>query len=171
MSLVDAARQDVKGAVRNLWKSPGFAVAALVTLALGIGATSAIFSVVKAVLLTSLPYPNPEQRVMIWSKWISFEKTWVADQELYDYRRLSRTMTAIGAWGSAQQNLTGDGDPVRLGVGLVTANLFDVLGVRPHIGRGFTEAEDLPNGPPVAVLGYPLWKARFGGDPSIVGRT
>ena len=79
MPAVDAMRQDVKGAVRSLWKSPGFAVAALITLALGIGATSAIFSVVKAVLLTRLPYANPEQRVLIWSKWISFDKTWLAD--------------------------------------------------------------------------------------------
>jgi predicted permease len=163
-------REDVKGAVRNLWKTPDFAVAALITLALGIGATSAIFSVVKAVLLTELPYADPGQRVLIWSKWISFDKTWVADQEVYDYRRLSRTMTAIAAWSSAQQNLTGDGDPVRLGVGLVTANTFDVLGARPFIGRVFTEAEDRPSGPPVAILGYPLWNARYGGDPGIVGR-
>src|SRR5580765_1470511 len=170
MPVVDTLRQDVKGAVRNLWKSPGFAVAALITLALGIGATSAIFSVVKAVLLTDLPYAHPEQRVLIWSKWISFDKTWVADQELYDYRRLARTMTSIAAWSSGQQNLTGDGDPVRLGVGLVTANTFDVLGARPFIGRVFTEAEDRPNGPPVALLGYPLWKARFGADAGIVGR-
>ena len=170
MPVVDTLRQDVKGAVRNLWKSPGFAVAALITLALGIGATSAIFSVVKAVLLTDLPYAHPEQRVLIWSRWISFDKTWVADQELYDYRRLARTMTSIAAWSSGQQNLTGDGDPVRLGVGSVTANTFDVLGARPFIGRVFTEEEDRPNGPPVALLGYPLWKTRFGGDAGIVGR-
>src|SRR4029079_19823618 len=111
MPAVDTLRQDVKGAVRNLWKSPGFAVAALITLALGIGATSAIFSVVKAVLLTDLPYAHPEQRVMIWSKWISFDKTWVADQEIVDYRRRSRTMTSIGMWASGQQNLTGGGGP------------------------------------------------------------
>ncbi len=79
MAAVDAITQDVKGAVRGLWKSPGFAAASLITLALGIGATSAIFSVVKAVLLTPLPYSAPEQRAMIWSKWISFDKTWLSD--------------------------------------------------------------------------------------------
>ena len=74
--------------MRGLWKSPGFVVAALVTLSLGIGATSAIFSVVKAVLLTPLPYDSPEQRVMVWSKWVSFDKTWVTSQEVFDYRDL-----------------------------------------------------------------------------------
>jgi len=171
MPAVDTLRQDVKGAVRNLWKSPGFAVAALITLALGIGATSAIFSVVKAVLLTDLPYAHPEQRVMIWSKWISFDKTWVADQEIVDYRRMSKTMTSIGMWESGQRNLTGGGEPVRIGVGGVTANLFDVLGAKPFIGRTFTATEDVPNAAPVAILGYPLWKARYNADPGIIGRT
>ena len=170
MSLVDGMGQDLKGALRGLWKSPGFALAALFTLALGIGATSAIFSVVKAVLLTPLPYPNPEQRVQIWSKWISFDKTWLSSQEIWDYRNFGKTMTAIAGWTSSQQNLTGDGEPIRVGVGLVTANTFDVLGVKPLAGRTFTTDEDRPTGPPVVVLGYPLWQARYGGDPSVVGR-
>jgi predicted permease len=170
MSMTDTLRQDVKGAVRGLWKSPGFAIAALVTLALGIGATSAIFSVVRAVLLTELPYASPERRVLIWSKWISFDKTWLSDQELMDYRAFSKTMTAVAGWTTGQQNMTGDGEPVRVGVGFVTANAFDVLGAKPLAGRTFTDAEDLPNGPPVAVLGYPLWQARYGGDASVIGR-
>jgi putative ABC transport system permease protein len=171
MAVVDAMLQDLKGAVRGLWKSPGFGGAALLTLALGIGATSAIFSVVKAVLLTPLPYANPEQRVLIWSKWISFDKTWLSTQEIWDYRNFAKTMTAIAGWTSGQQNLTGDGEPMRVGVGFVSANTFDVLGVRPLAGRTFSAAEDRPNGPPVAVLGYPLWQARYGGDPTVVGRT
>jgi putative ABC transport system permease protein len=170
MSAVDAMRQDLKGAVRSLWKSPGFAAAALLTLSLGIGATSAIFSVVKAVLLTPLPYAAPEQRVLIWSKWISFDKTWLSTQEIWDYRAFAKTMTAVAGWASGQQNLTGDGEPVRVGVGFVTANAFEVLGTQPLIGRTFTAAEDRPNGPPVAVLGYALWQARYGGDPAVVGR-
>jgi putative ABC transport system permease protein len=169
--MFDGLRQDITGAIRGLVKSPGFAVAALVTLALGIGATSAIFSVVKAVLLTPLPYPEPERRVQLFTRWVSFDKTWLADAELYDFRERSRTMTAIAAWSPGQQNLTGDGPPVRLGVGLVTANTFDVLGVRPQLGRVFTVEEDVPNGPPVAVLGFGLWNARYGGDPSILGKT
>jgi predicted permease len=167
---IDVVRQDVKGALRGLWKSPGFAIAALLTLALGIGATSAIFSVVQAVLLADLPYSEPEKRVLIWSKWISFDKTWLSDQEIMDYRTMSQTLTAVAAWASGQQNLTGDGEPVRVGVGFVTANTFDVLGARPLAGRTFSAAEDRPNGPPVVVLGYPLWQSRYGGDPSVIGR-
>lgn len=170
MALVDAVRQDVKGAVRGLWKSPGFAVAALVTLSLGIGATAAIFSVVRAVLLTPLPYEAPDRRVMVWSKWVSFDKTWVSSQEVADYRAASQTMTDIGFWTTTSQNLTGAGEPLRVGVGVISANTFDVLGARPLLGRGFVEAEDRPNGPPVAVLGFPVWQAQFGGDPTIVGR-
>ncbi len=169
-SQADALRQDVEGAVRGLWKSPGFAVAALVTLALGIGATSAIFSVVKAVLLTPLPYDAPEQRVMVWSKWVSFDKTWVSSQEVFDYRELARTMTDVAFWASTFQNLTEAGEPVRLTVGLVSANTFDVLGARPLLGRTFTADDDRPNGPPVAVLGHELWEGQFASDRTLIGR-
>jgi predicted permease len=169
--MFDAIRQDVTGAVRGLIKSPGFAAASLITLALGIGATSAIFSVVKAVLMTPLPYAEPEQRVQLFARWVSFDKTWLSNQEIVDFRGMAKTMTAVGGWTTGQQNLTGDGEAIRVGVGFVTANLFDVLGARPLIGRNITEAEDLPEGAQVAVLGYPLWQSRYGGDASVVGRT
>jgi predicted permease len=162
--------QDIRLAVRGLLKSPGFAAAALLTLALGIGATSAIFSVVKAVLLTPLPYADADQRVMIWSRWISFDKTWLSDQEIVDYKTFSKTMTDVAGWYSGQQNLTGDGEPVRVGVGFVTANTFDVLGSKPLFGRTFTADEDRPNGPPAVILGHELWQARYGGDRSVLGR-
>jgi putative ABC transport system permease protein len=162
--------QDIRLAVRGLLKSPGFAVAALLTLALGIGATSAIFSVVKAVLLAPLPYAEPDKRVMIWSRWISFDKTWLSDQEIVDYKTFSKTMTDVAGWSTGQQNLTGDGEPVRVGVGFVTANTFDVLGAKPLLGRTFTADEDRPNGPPAAILGYQLWQSRYGGDQSVLGR-
>jgi predicted permease len=170
MAVSGVVSQDVRSALRGLWKSPGFSLAALVTLALGIGATSAIFSVVKAVLLTPLPYEAPEQRVMLWSKWISFEKTWVASQEVFDYRELASTMTDVAFWANTSQNLTDAGEPVRVTVGLVSGNIFDVLGTRPLIGRMFNADEDRPNAPPVAVLGYALWQAQFGGDRTLVGR-
>ncbi|HEX8030868.1 MAG TPA: ABC transporter permease [Vicinamibacterales bacterium] len=169
--MFDGLRQDVTGAIRGLIKSPGFATAALVTLALGIGATSAIFSVVKAVLMTPLPYANPARTAQIFTRWTAFEKTWIADQEVVDFQRMSKTMTAISAWSTAQQNLTGDGEPVRIGVGLVNANLFDVLGARPALGRVITTEEDSRGGPQVAILGYPLWQSRYGGDPNVIGKT
>lgn len=162
--------QDIRLAVRGLLKSPGFAAAALLTLALGIGATSAIFSVVKAVLLTPLPYAGADTRVMIWSRWISFDKTWLSDQEIVDYKTFSKTMTDVAGWYTGQQNLTGDGEPVRVGVGFVMANTFDVLGTKPLFGRTFTADEDRPNGPPAVILGYELWQARYGGDRSVLGR-
>ena len=167
----DGLKQDVIGGVRGLLKSPGFAAASLITLALGIGATSAIFTVVKAVLVTPLPYSEPERRVQIFSRWVSFDKTWLSEQEVVDYRNMSKTLAGVAAWNTGQSNLTGDAEPIRIGVGFLTANTLDVLGARPLIGRTFTNDEDRPNAPQVAMLGYLLWQARYGGDPGVVGRT
>jgi hypothetical protein len=100
----------LKAALRGLLKSPGFAAAALITLSLGIGATSAIFSVVKAVLLTPLPYDAPERRVMLWSKWVNTDKTWVSSQEVLDYRERAKTLTGVGYWANTSSNLTDSGD-------------------------------------------------------------
>ncbi len=164
--------QDVRYAVRGLRRSPGFAAAAILTLALGMGATTAIFSVIRSVLLAPLPYAEPERRVMIWSRWTGFPKTWVSDGEVVDYRRYVSSLESVAAWGADEANLTGGGsEPVRVGIGQITANTFDTLGARPLIGRGFTEAEDAPGGEPVAVLAYGLWQNRFGGDPGVVGRA
>ena len=140
------------------------------TLSLGIGVTSAIFSVVKAVLLTPLPYEAPEQRVMVWSKWVSFDKTWVSSQEVFDYRELATTMTDAAFWANTFQNLTDAGEPVRLTAGLVSANTFEVLGATPFLGRALTADDELPNAPPIAVLSYGLWEGQFGGDRALVGR-
>ncbi len=167
---LDGIRQDLLGGVRGMKRTPGVALAAVVTLALGIGATSAIFTVVKAVVLAPLPYAQPDTRVMLWSRWVSFDKTWLSTQEILDYRRLATTLTAVAGWTTGQQNLTGDGEPVRVGVGLVTANTFDVLGAAPLLGRTIAPAEDVPNAAPVAVLGYGLWQARYGGDSAVIGQ-
>ena len=163
--------QDVRYALRGLRRSPGFAAAAVLTLALGMGATTAIFSVVRSVLLAPLPYAEPGRRVMIWSRWKDFEKTWVADGEVADYRRLVPSLESVAAWSADEANLTGGGEPVRVGVGSITANAFDTLGARPLLGRGFTEEEDRPGGEPVAVLAHGLWQNRFGGDPGVLGRS
>ncbi|MBY0495085.1 MAG: ABC transporter permease [Cyanobacteria bacterium] len=161
---------DLKGALRGLRKNPGFAAAALLTLSLGIGATSAIFSVVKAVLLTPLPYEAPEKRVMLWSKWANTGKTWISSQEALDYRALAKTLTGVGYWANTSYNLTESGEPARLTAGLISANLFDVLGARPLIGRGLIEEDDRPTSAPVAILSHALWASRFNGDARIVGQ-
>ena len=168
---MDVFLQDVRYALRGLRRSPGFAAAAILTLALGTGATTAIFSVVRAVLLVPLPYAEPDRRVMIWSRWKAFGKTWVADAEVFDYRRMCPTLRSVAAWGSGEANLTGDGEPVRVGMAAITANTFETLGARPRLGRSFTAQEDSPGGPPVAVLSYGLWQRRYAGDAGVLGRA
>jgi predicted permease len=163
--------QDLRHAVRVFLRTPLPTGAAVVTLALGIGATSAIFSVLRAVLLEPLPYANLDRRVTIWSRWKDFDKTWLSDAEVLDYRRLTSTLKDVAAWSPGLGNLIGDGEPLRVGIANVTANVFSVLGTEPLLGRTFTEAEDRPGGPRVTVLGNGLWRRRYGGDPGILDRT
>ena len=162
--------QDLRFGARTLARNPGFACVAVLTLALGVGANAAIFSVVNAVLLRPLPWGEPDRAVMIWSRWTAFDKTWVSDGEVNGYRKESNTLADVAAWDDGQVNLTGDGEPERVAYAGVTANLFSVLGASPIKGRVFTPAEDLRNGPRVVILGYGLWQRRYGGDPNIVGR-
>jgi predicted permease len=168
---MDNLRQDLTAALRGLRRAPGFAAAAALTLALGIGATATIFTVVNAVLLTPLPYEHPERRVDLWNRWTGFDKTWLSELEAVDYRRLSRTLEAIAVWSSGQANLTGGNEPVRVGYAEVTPNTFTVLGARPAAGRTFAEGEDRKGVDRVAVISHRLWLAYFGGEPGIIGRT
>ena len=163
--------QDIRFGSRSLRRNPAFAAVAILTLALGIGANAAIFSVVNTVLLRPLPWDEPGRAVMIWSKWTAFDKTWVATGEVVDYRRRAKTLSEVAAWAEGQVNLTGDGDPERVSSGSVSANLFSTLGVRAMVGRTFSAAEDVRNGPNVVVLSHALWSRRYAADPGIVGRT
>jgi len=171
MTFLETFWQDLRFGARTLVRTPGFAAVAVLTLALGIGANAAIFSVVNAVLLQPLPWRDAERAVMIWSKWTAFDKTWVATGEVVDYRRRSQTLEDVAAWSDSSVNITGDGDPERVRAASVSANTFAVLGAGPMLGRTFTAQEDLPNGPRVVVLGFGLWNRRYAGDPSIVGRS
>ncbi|MGH9392141.1 MAG: ABC transporter permease, partial [Vicinamibacteria bacterium] len=163
--------RDLRHAARVFLRTPLPTAAAVITLALGIGATSAIFSVLRAVLLEPLPYADVDRRVTIWSRWKDFDKTWLSDAEVLDYQRLTSTLKDVAAWSPGQGNLIGDGEPLRIGLTRVTANVFSVLGTEPLFGRTFSEAEDRPGGPNVAVLGNGLWRQRYGGDPGILDRT
>ncbi len=163
--------QDLRFGTRTLLRNPGFAFVAVVTLALGVGANAAIFSVVNAVLLRPLPWTEPDRVAMIWSRWTAFDKTWVSVGEVNDYRRRTTTLAEVAAWDDSQVNLTGDGEPERVPAGNVTANLFSTLGVTPQYGRTFTAAEDVPNGPRLVILGHGLWQRRYAGDPGIIGRS
>jgi predicted permease len=169
--MIESVFQDLRHAFRTFRSAPLWTVAAVLTLALGIGATTGIVSVLDAVLLEPLPYRDPDRRVMIWSRWRGFDKTWLSDAEVLDYRERLSTLADVAAWSPGQGNLVGDGEPLRVGLARVTANVFSVLGVDPLFGRTFTSAEDLPGGPPAAVLGHTLWRQRYGGEPGVIGRS
>ncbi len=170
-ALLETFWHDLRFGARALVRSPGFAVISILTLALGIGANASIFSVLNTVLLRPLPWSEPDRAVMIWSKWTAFDKTWVAEGEVVDYRKRATTLQEVAAWSDAQVNLTGDQEPERVSAARVTANIFSTLGVGPMLGRTFTAQEDVPNGPRLVVLGYALWNRRYSADASIVGRT
>ncbi|HEY9516512.1 MAG TPA: ABC transporter permease, partial [Gemmatimonadaceae bacterium] len=159
---------DVRFAVRSLRRRPGFTAIAAITLALGIGATTTLFGVVKQVLLTPLPYGHPESLVMVWSAWKGFDQTWLSYDEWEGWRARVHAFADIGLFAEGSANFDGD-DPERVRTAQVQANVFPILGVQPIVGRNFTAEEDRPNGPSVVILGYGLWQRRFGGDPSVVG--
>jgi putative ABC transport system permease protein len=169
MRFLDTFWQDARHGARALVRTPGFTLAALITLALGIGANSAIFTVVNAVLLRPLPYADPDTRVMIWSRWKDFDKTWVSEGEVVDYRRSMQTLADVATWDSGQANLTGDGEPLQIGLAYITINTLDVLGAAPLLGRNVTDA-DAGRPPQGLLISHGLWQRRYGGDPSIVGR-
>jgi putative ABC transport system permease protein len=163
-------RQDVRYASRTLVRSCGFAAVAMATLALGIGANTAIFSVVESVLLRPLPYARPAQLVAVASV-IHGTPTAVSPPDFMDWRRDARSFSQLAAYFTSTTNLTGNGEAERLTQARVTANFFDLLGVQPVLGRGFRGGEDDPSAPRVGVLSDGLWRRRFGADRSIIGRT
>ena len=159
-------------AIRSLARRPSFVAVVVLTLALGIGATSAIFSVINAVLLKPLPYHDPGELALIWSRWANFDKTWVSEAEYVDYQKLTRLFRDVASWGdNGEVALTSPGAaPESVPAMQMTWNTLDVLGTPPAAGRAFTSEEDVPNGPPVVMLGYDLWRRRFGGDAAILGK-
>jgi putative ABC transport system permease protein len=162
--------QDLRYAIRMLARNRGFTAIAVVTLALGIGATTAIFTVVNAVLLRPLPYPHPEELVYVqeMAPWGLTPFVW--DKEFAAWRNQSRTLSPMAAYMYCWFNLTGGGEPEHVISGMATASFFPILGVHPLVGRFFLPEEDRPGGPPVVILSEALWKRRYRGDPSIVGK-
>ena len=164
--------QDLRYGLRTLLKNPGFTIVAVTALALGIGANSAIFSVVNAVLLRPLPFKNPEQLVMVWENatHAGFPKNTPSPPNFLDWQRQNTVFTGMAAMAERSFNLTGVGEPERLDGRRVSANLFEVLGVSPLLGRTFVPDDDRP-GAHVVLLRYSLWQRRFGSDPNIIGRA
>ena len=167
-------RQDLRIGFRMLRRSPAFAIVAVLTLAIGIGANTAIFSVLRSVLLRPLPYPDPEQLVQVWTDHRALgrsEPEWLAPPDFVDLRDGNRTFSAMSSYQGWGPDLTGSGDPESLTGMLVGGNFFSLLGATPTLGRLIAPADDDAGAPAVVVLSNALWTRRFGSDSSILGRT
>jgi putative ABC transport system permease protein len=164
--------KDIRYAMRGLVKRPAFTIIALLTLALGIGANTAIFSVVNAVLLRPLPFRDPEQVVMVWedASFAGFPLNTPAPANYVDWKNQNQSFADMAASAEQSFNLTGDGDPERVTAYAVTHNFFPLFGVQPLIGRGFLPEEDRPGSNKVVVLSYSLWQSRYGGDAHVLNR-
>ncbi|HZI47315.1 MAG TPA: ABC transporter permease [Pyrinomonadaceae bacterium] len=164
--------QDLKYALRMLKKNPAFTAVAIPTLAVGIGANSAIFSVVNSVLLRPLPFRQPDQLVRVYSEFptMQLQKFWLSPPELLDIQREAKSWEAIGAWAPGGQNVGTESEPLRVTSAAITRSLIDVLGVQPERGRNFTPEEDRNGGPDVAIISHGLWQKGFGGASDIIGK-
>jgi len=166
--------QDLRYGARALLKNPGFSLIAVITLALGIGANTAIFSVVNAVLLKPLPFNEPERLVMVWNRGAEAaggDRTPLAVADLLDWRAQSRSFAEIGAFQNVVFNYTGGDSPERVQAAGVTANFFSVLGALPSLGRAFSPDEERPGAQRVALLSDGFWRKHFAADPRVMGRT
>jgi putative ABC transport system permease protein len=163
---------DLKLAVRQLRKSPGFTAVAILTLAFAIGACTAIFSVVNGVLLQSLDYPEPERLVILREQQLpGFPEFGLSPPNYRDWETRLKSIEHMAAHTRAALNLTGEGEPQRLGSMRATAHYFDVFGIKPLLGRTFLPEDDTPGKDKVVVLSHPFWLRIFGGEPGAIGRT
>ncbi len=169
----ETLRQDARYALRGLRRNPGYAAAALVTLALGIGANVAVFSVVHAVFLQSLPYGGGDRLVRLRqdAPGLGAEDVPFSPKEVADYASQSRTLTGVAEYHSMWFILLREPEPERVQTGVVSANFFDLVGVKPVLGRTFLPGDDAPGAEPLLVLSYDYWQRSHGGDPNIIGRT
>ena len=170
---VEALRSDIRYAIRMLLKQPAVALIAIFTLALGIGANTAIFSAVNAVLLRPLPYPEPDRLVTIWERRTAegTDDNVVSPADFFDWARMQSSFDQIAAHVSSTADLTGVGEPVRLAGAAVTPRFFEVFGVRAMLGRTFLDEEGVRGKDRVIILGHALWTERFGANRNIVGQT
>src|SRR6204780_2201264 len=165
--------QDIRYAIRMLAKNPGFTLIAVLTLALGIGANTAIFSVVNAVLLRPLPFQNPSRLVWSWGNCPLCDHGAVSPADFLDYRAQNRSFESYGAMavGDSLFNLTGNDKPIQIKGAMATAGFFEALGIQPRYGRVFTTSDEKTTDPEAVILSHHLWQDRFGGDPQVIGKS
>lgn len=171
---LDSVLSDCRYALRQLRKSPAFTVIAVLTLALGIGANTAIFSVVENVLLRSLPYRDPGRLIEIWNNYFpQWPQIGLSSSDFYEWRAQAKSVRDMAAYRfvASDLNLTGHGETERVEATYATAALFPTLGMTPILGRAFLPREDQPGADPVALISHALWQSRFGGDSTAVGHT
>src|SRR5262245_17561652 len=184
MHTLDILRQDLRLATRSLLRAPAFAIVTILTLALGIGANTAIFSVVNGVILRPLPYPKPEQLMYLTTQFpaFGFDQFWVSPPEYFEFRELNKSFSAVGAFTTGEANLSAGDRPRRVRTANVDDHLLTALGIQPAAGRLFRGSETVVVGPPPApgppplplppytILSYELWQSAFGGR-DMIGQT
>jgi len=174
---IDPLVQDLRYGARTLLRSPGFTAATILTLALGIGANTALFSVTRAFLLRDLPYRDPDRLMSVYEIWpheppFGESGARAVSPDWVNWRAHGRLVGGLEAYGGSNSvNLTGSGEPERVTSTRITAGFLGLLGIQPALGRGFTGQEDQLGGPPAAILSYALWQRRFGGSPAVIGKA
>ncbi len=175
LPVLETLWQDARFGARMLRKNPGFTLVVVLTLGLGIGANTAIFSLVNALLLRSLPYPQADELVVVWADnpalQLGLSTIPAANSDIAAWREQSQSFAQVAAFTAQSADLADSGNPERVGATRVTAGFFETLGITPLIGRTFTPEEDRAGKPTVVMVGYGLWQRRFGGDPALVGKT
>lgn len=164
---------DLRYALRTMAKSPGLFAVLVVTLALGIGASTTIFSVVNSVVLRPLPYRQPDQLVRVYTEFLGsmdLHRFWLSSPEFQDLQKECRSCASVGGWARGSASLSGGDRPVRIDAAYATHDLLPMLGVKPMLGRWFDASEDRPGDPTVVVLGYDVWRRAFAADPTVIGR-
>src|ERR1700678_4258591 len=169
--------QNLRYAARMLAKNPGFTIVAVLTLALGIGANTAIFSTVYAALLKPLPYYQPDRLVTMGERRLQSndspeeDSSVTSNPDFQDWKKMTKSFESLAGYGFDAFTLTGNGEPKNVFATQTTPNFFRVLGVKPVLGRDFLDGEDVADGPHVAILTNGFWRTDFGGDPGVIGRT
>ncbi len=168
---MEALLQDLRYGLRMLAKSPGFTTIAILTLALGIGANTALFTVVNGVLLNPLAYPQSGQLVALYGKTPGFEQAPIAYLNFLDWQRDTQTFSSMAIYRNNDYNFTGKGEAERLSGYMISADFFSTLGVTPILGRTFLGDDDHPGAAPVVMLGGGFWKRKFGASLEIIGKS